>query len=476
MRLTDPFTRGAVHRRAVPLLAAAIACLGGPALAQADAGKDETPWRLREAIGSPRWLKFGLEHRSRFEHLANDFRSTSTGDATALSLRTLISTELRFDPVVIGAEIQDSRAYAPVGTPLNATIVDPLELLQAYVGVRVEGVLREGDRLSASFGRLTMDVGSRRLVARNEFRNTINGFTGLDVKWTSSTRHVARMFAVLPVVRLPSDAASLAENKVQLDKENTDSLFLGALYGSPVLFADTQLEAYAFGLLERDGAVAQSSDRRLVTPGFRLLRPPAKGRFDFQLEAMLQLGKSRATAAPADTSDLAHLAFSGHVSSGYRFDAPWTPRFALQYDYASGDASPDDHANNRFDPLFGARRFDFGPTGLYGALARSNISSPGARLEMTPHRTVEAFVGYRLAWLAAARDAWTTAGLRDPSGASGTFVGQQIEGRVRWQPLPKNLSLELGAAYLVRGEFAKEAPGARSAPAAFVYTQVTGTI
>ena len=37
------------------------------------------------------------------------------------------------------------------------------------------------------------------------------------------------------------------------------------------------------------------------------------------------------------------------------------------------------------------------------------------------------------------------AGLRDRDGSSGSFVGQQIEGRVRWQVFPKSLALDVGA-------------------------------
>ncbi|UJR85747.1 alginate export family protein [Sandaracinus amylolyticus] len=449
--------------RAIALLVLLVA---GSAQAQAT---ERRPWRFVEAVGAPSWLGLGLEHRARFEHLANDFRATAIGDSTALSLRTLASAELRFEPLSIAVEAQDSRAFATEPTPLNPTIVDALELLRAYASLRLPNALEPGDHLAISLGRMTLDVGSRRLVARNDFRNTINSFTGLDLAWSSASGHAVRFFAVVPVVRLPSDASALADNTIELDRENLDALFWGVVYGTPLLALDVQVEAYLFELNERDGATAPSSDRRLYTPGLRLLRAPAPERLDLQLELMLQLGRSRATAAATDTDDLSHLAFSGHVSLGYRFAVAWSPRLVLQYDYATGDESPSDDANNRFDPLFGARRFDFGPTGLYGAIARSNVSSPGARVEIVPDRTIDAFVGYRLVWLASPRDAWTTAGLRDPSGLSGAFVGQQLEGRVRWQPFPRNLALELGAACLFRGE----RPGVRSEPAAYVYSQIT---
>lgn len=445
------------------------------ARAKPTAAAAERPWRADEAIGVPSWLRFGLEHRSRFEHLENDFRTAASGNSTALSLRTLLSAELKLSPVVVVAELQDSRAYATDVTPLSTTIVDPLEILQAHAGLRHKGAFLDGDSAALTLGRFTMDVGSRRLVARNEFRNTINAFTGIDLQWTSPGRHVLRGFAVLPVIRLPSDPAELANNPIELDHENTDALFWGLFFGSAPLLAGAQLESYVFGLHEGDNADAPSANRRLVTPGVRLWRAPAAGQLDFQVEAMLQLGTSRASTQATDTTDLAHRAFSGHVTGGYRFDVAWSPRVALQYDYASGDGDRIDRINGRFDPLFGARRFEFGPTGLYGAFARSNISSPGLRVEVAPHRTVDAFAAYRLFWLASSRDAWTTAGLRDPAGASGSFVGQQVEARVRWNVFPKNLALEVGSAYVVRGEFATDAPNAKSSNPVFVYSQVTGT-
>jgi hypothetical protein len=98
------------------------------------------------------------------------------------------------------------------------------------------------------------------------------------------------------------------------------------------------------------------------------------------------------------------------------------------------------------------------------------------RVEVTPHPVLDAFAGYRISWLASSRDGWTTAGLRDPSGDSGSFLGSQVELRIRYSPLPKNLALELGGAYLVRGSFIDEVPMGKRANPVFVYTQVTGTI
>lgn len=437
--------------------------------------RETTPWRAHETLGVP-WFRFGFEQRVRFEHLENDFRSSNKGDATGLFTRTLAYAELRSRPFVIGGEFQDSRAWTSDATPLNTTLVDALEPIRASIGVRSENTLERGDATEVTAGRMTIDLGSRRLVARNDFRGTINSFTGVDVTWTASSKEVVRAFAVMPVVRLPSAAAALRDNAFALGQEGPEAILWATLFQTRPLAARLTMEAYVLGFHERDGGAAPSANRRLYTPGLRAVRTPFAGNFDFQIEIIGQMGRSRSTPEPTDTADLEHRAMSIHASGGFRFVAPMTPRIVAQYDYASGDRSPVDGQNNRFDPLFGARRFEFGPTGLYGAIGRANVNTPGVRLELQPDRSIDCFAAYRLVWLASAEDAWSSAALRDPTGGSGTFLGHQIEGRVRWEALPKNLAVEAGSALLVRGGFAKEAPGASVANPIYFYTQVTGTI
>ena len=433
------------------------------------------PWRADQALGFE-WLRFGLEHRSRLEHLSGDFRSGAPDSATVLSMKTLLSAELVLPPLVLGAELIDSRAYGTEGARLNTTIVDPLDLLQLYGSLRGKSVLLEGDATALTVGRITLDVGSRRLVARNDFRNTVNAFTGVDAQWMSPKADLVRAFAVVPVVRLPTETAAVKANRPELDRENFAAVLWGVFAASRPLGPRIVVEGYLLGLHETDSAQAASSNRRLFTPGVRVLRAPAAGSFDFQLEVMGQFGTSRASAAATDTTDLRHLAFSMHASVGYRFAVWGAPRLVAQYDFASGDRDGRDGENNRFDTLFGARRFDFGPTGIYGALARSNMNSPGLRLEVAPHSTLDAFIAYRPAFLASARDGWTTAGLKDPTGARGSFLGHQVEVRVRWNVLGPNFGVDLGGACLFGGTYAGVVPNARAEPAVYAYAQLTGRL
>src|SRR3546814_15575078 len=59
------------------------------------------------------------------------------------------------------------------------------------------------------------------------------------------------------------------------------------------------------------------------------------------------------------------------VDAGYSFGGSWKPRLSLEFDRASGDRRGG--RQGRFDTLFGMRRADLAPAGLYNALARTNI-------------------------------------------------------------------------------------------------------
>jgi len=170
------------------------------------------------------------------------------------------------------------------------------------------------------------------------------------------------------------------------------------------------------------------------------------------------------------------LAFFQHAELGYTFDVESKLRAAFQFDYASGDADPFDDKNNRFDTLFGARRFEFGPTGIFGPFSRSNLITPGYRIILKPAGDWDVMFAHRFYWLASATDAWPTARIQDATGASGRYLGHQPEIRVRWGAIPGNLIIDVGAAYHFKGRFVNDAPGGtEEGDAAYAYVQSTIT-
>ncbi|MEM6999075.1 MAG: alginate export family protein [Pseudomonadota bacterium] len=425
-----------------------------------------TPWRLDNAFNLSDSFSLSGQHRVRFENLNEQYRGSRNGGDQALVFRTNVLAKLDFDRVDIVAEMMDSRAeLADSGTPLSGTVINPLELLQAYIELPINNVFGEGGKSSIKGGRITMDMGSRRLVARNRFRNTINGFTGIDWRWQGRDKQKFRFFYTLPVQRLFNGNA--LDNDPKFDKEHEEVRFWGVYYSPSKTPWGDKAEVYLLGLDEEDvTGELNTRDRELYTPGFRLYRKPAENKFSYQVESIFQFGESRSSTI--STIDLDHFAYFHHFEIGYSFDAKWSPQLLFQYDYASGDDDAADGENNRFDTLFGARRFDFGPTGIYGPFARSNLSTPGIRLKLKPTLNISSFIALRAYWLASDNDAWTTAGISNVAGQSDNYIGTQLETRVRWDAVPGNIRIEAGAAHIFAGDLMN---GAGKSDATYLYSQ-----
>ncbi len=429
------------------------------------------PWRVGKALDLPDWLQITAEHRVRYESLDQQFRAKTngvkaTGGDQALVFRSLLHLKVDLDFMRVGAEMLDSRiklddsGTASSSGQLSHSIANALELLQAYIEVPVDDLFIKGSQSSFRGGRITMDVGSRRLVARNRFRNTINAFTGLDWQWQLGHKKI-RAFYTLPIQRLNS--GYIGNNRQKFDREHLKVRFWGLYYSQPTFSTLDQGEAFVFGLNENDTHGRKTKDRDLYTLGFRVWRKPTVGQFDYQLEAAYQFGTSR--SSKKSTEDLAHWAHFHHGEIGYHFDAPLSPRLVIQYDYASGDKNPNDAKNNRFETLYGARRFDFGPTSTYGPFARGNLSSPAVRLNLKPFQNFSTMLALRGFWLASVNDQWTGAAIN----GTDSYIGTQIEARIRWDILPKNVRLEGGIAHIFAGDLMENA---HKKDSTYVYSQM----
>lgn len=422
------------------------------------------------AAGIPFNLKGS--YRLRYESLDNRFRQQISGSDQIIMQRLLINGRVGGEGFYGNAELEDSRAWhASNDTPLGTDDVDAAELLQAYLGYARHGLIKPGDSLDLKLGRFTMDIGSRRLVARNRFRNSLNAFTGFYAEWHSAPGYKIQAFYTWPMQRRPTAKSDLLRNGIQADTQNSAERFWGVAGSRPVS-TRWQMATFVYGLAEKDTPEIATRNRRLITPGIELSTRSDSATWDYDIEAALQLGHSRTSTSLADTTDLLHRAGFIHLSASRGFAANWSPRITFQYDYASGDRDPNDQKNNRFDTLFGARRFDFGPTGIYGPFVRANISSPGVRLAIKPTARLRGLIGYRAIWLASARGQSSFG--TDPGGNAGTFAGQQVEVRVRFAAVPKVLGIEAGVAWLDKGPFMKNAPLA-SPDGNSVYGYLQGT-
>lgn len=120
----------------------------------------------------------------------------------------------------------DSRAFGQ--GPLSSVgvgEVNALELVQAYAKIRL-GARRER---TLKLGRFTMDLGSKRFVSRQNFRNTTNAYTGARFD-TPLADGALTAFWVMPQVRLPDDRAAIEDNRIAWDRESSNLQFAGLFW------------------------------------------------------------------------------------------------------------------------------------------------------------------------------------------------------------------------------------------------------
>lgn len=283
------------------------------------------------------------------------------------------------------------------------------------------------------------------LIAEEAYRDVTRAFTGAKARWAQRGGGVTA-FAVFPVLTREAPAvARSARRALRVCAPRT-----------------------------RRASPARDQNRRLWTPGGRLFREAAGGAWDADAEVAWQWGSARASAASADVRDLQVSAHYMHASAGYTFAPSWEPRIGVEYDRGTGDTDASDGTWHRFDSLFGNRRVDLGPTSIYGALGRENISTFGARVSARPTSRSDLFAVFRTLRLAAAADAFSTSGIRDPTGRSGLQAGSQIDARARVSIVSGTLRLEAGATHLIAGPFLRHAPNVtRERNTTFFYTDLT---
>lgn len=428
-----------MHTSAILVMTASVFVAAAPAHAQKQAQSDGG-------------LTVSGSVRLRYEMLEGQYRPGLPPRDDAITVQTAIAADYRTGPWHLSAELVDARGYL-IDAPgaAGTSEVNALELSRASIGYRTGPV-------EVTVGRFHLNLGSRRLAARNAFRNTINSFTGLRVDWHGQSDDTLTAFYTLPHTRLPNDREELIANRVRWDRESFDLAFWGAHYSRPDLFGGITLQANIFRLNERDGDNGPNRNRQLWTAGARLHRAPEAGAWDIDMEGAVQTGTIRQSVAPGAPRQNVR-AFFAHAEIGYSADLPGDPRVSLMFDIASGD-DPRSANFTRFDTLYGARRWEFGPSGIFGALARTNIIAPGLRIETAPAPRWDVMAMWRPAWVHNRRDRFSNNGPSDPSGASGRFAGHMVEVRLGHWLIDKKLRLEAGSALLASSALLDDAPNA----------------
>ena len=422
--------------------------------------REDVAWPriLHDALGLPQWLDLAVEQRTRFEWLDEGFRPGESNSQVQYPQRTRLRVGIdapagfRFL-----AELQDSRTWGDDGpTDYTAGEIDKVSFAQLFVSYTNRELgpalgLASPLRLDLHVGRMSLDFGSRKLVARNAFRNTTNAFDGVHLSLGEGALWRVRAFWTRPVQ---------LDEKYFEDRSKSQQRFWGAGWEDkriPWLNFDVSY----FGLHDRIGT-GSTTARSYETFDARALRPPKAAQWDYELELMGQFGQRTVTRAGVPT-ELDQRAFAGHSELGYSFVAPWSPRLAGVFGYGSGTANPTGDVSETFDTLFGARRGDLIATGIYGPFRRSNILSPGVRLQLAPRPDLKGFLKVRWWRLAQKKDAFAGTGISDPSGNAGSNLGTDVELSAQWTPRSW-LMLEAGYDHWFKGPYLSDVPPQSGGP------------
>ena len=394
------------------------------------------------------WLDLGLDYRFRYEFRDDDLRRPTqvTDNPVLLRARAFLAIKEIADPLRFTIEVEDARRYNSQFAEDDRD-VNEMEPIQAFGELHFEDGLGRGRPLALKGGRFAFEFLDRRLIARNEWRNTTNTFQGARVQLGQDRNDWnVELLALQPLERLLSD----------FDPAIDEAWFFGAITSWRRWSRVVTLQPYYLGL-DQDQSARFAVAREIHTVGLRAYGPTGKTGFDYDVSGLYQFGEN-------GVQD--HRAWAVTVDFGYTFDAAWKPRVGVFYGYATGDEDPTDQESNRFERLFGFAR----PWSSNDYVQMENVNTPKVVVAFEPLKNLKIDTAYVAYWLASATDRWNSVNLRDPTGRSGTFMGQEYNIRARC-PIVSRVQSNVGYAWFSPGEFPSNLGKGRDSH--FVYVELS---
>lgn len=388
-------------------------------------------------------LSFGGQFWYRYMH-ETDSRLNAGGQDNKYHLfRTRFHADLWYrDQFRLFAEFIDARALG-LDLPALATDRNYTDILNLFADVKL-GQLKDGP-VYLRVGRQELLYGSQRLISPLEWVNTRRTFQGVKAFWRTPTLDLDA-FWVRP----------MTVERNEFDNWDKGRNFMG-LFGTYKPMKGQLLDLYYLSLVDnrvlnpfniQQGNILQG-DSVLHTLGGRIAGD--YNRFLYEFEGMYQFGRR---------SHLDISAFAVATGLGYHVPLPMNPQFWIRYDFASGDANSQDGRSNTFNQLF---PFGHYYMGFLDQVGRQNIHDFNAQFTLHPQPWFTFIAQYHRFYLANNRDFLYNAGglgtLRDPTGQSGSHVGDEIDFRFNVH-VNRHQDILFGYSKLFAGDFIKaQRPG-----------------
>ncbi|RQV14235.1 alginate export family protein [Burkholderia cenocepacia] len=380
------------------------------------------------------YLSLGVNLRERLE--TNDAPLFGIGAAqsdTYVIQRVEVHADAHLGPHwQFFAQLQDARAFGK--NTVSPVDKNPLDLEQAFA--TYTGALG-GGTVKFRVGRQEMAFDLQRFIAARDGPNVRLAF---DAVWADYEYGKWRFigYATQPVQN--RDASDFD------DESNRDLTFSGVRF-----------ERQSVGPGDLSGYWSRynrSSARFLDASGpehrdvWDVRYTGTHGRFDWDLETMLQTGTvGNATIGAWAVGSIA----------GYRLDAPWSPRIALQVDAASGDRHSHDGRVGTFNPLF--------PNGYYFTLAGytsyANLIHVKPSVTLKPSANLSLLGALGFQWRETTGDAvYQQPNIPVPgtAGKGGLWTGMYVQLRADWT-IAANLIGAVEAVHFQVGDAIRQAGG-----------------
>jgi hypothetical protein len=373
----------------------------------------------------PRWLRFELEERFRYEGYENSNFKEGNNDSYFLN-RFRFQADIQFGSwFKFVSQVQDARPLLekpPLGPPNE----NRWDLKLAYV----ELASPQKHWFSLRVGRQLINYNNT-LIADSEWRNQGRSYDAVVANLQKSRYHLG-MFAASAVVPLASGISHHQEG---------NNIY--GLYGRiDNLLPNSALEPFVLwrvqpSLVLQPALSTKTGKEDMQTYGLRWKGRTATS-LDYSAEVAGQTGK-------AGAHDFRAWGLTG--GAGYEFRNTRTiPRFFAQYDFASGTHHPEDGSHRTFDTLYPTAHDRFGIVDLFGW---QNIRAVRGGATVMPHRRWTVTGQYLDFWAASTADAvYNTSGGAIVHGTvapgTGSHLGQEFD-VYSWYEL--NSHLNIGGGY-----------------------------
>jgi Alginate export len=398
------------------------------------------------------YVSLGGEGRWRYEHFSEFAFGAGSQDANGYSLqRYLLHADWHLGKHIrvftqLQSGIENGRNDGP-----RLTDDDRLELHQAFVDFKFG---QENNSVIMRLGRHEMDLGAGRLISSGEGLNVKRSFDGARLIW--KTR---RWTTNAQLDKLTSVKVGLFN-----DVPNQELTYWGI--GTTRMRPKSRggESVFYIGLDRKRGIFDQGAGREIrQTFGFRSFSQSS--RFDYNLDAFLQLGRFHTLNR---TSNIRAWAFSS--DAGYVLNhSHIKPRLGLRADITSGDRNPNDDVLQTFNPLLPGTTYS-DTIGLIGA---PNSIGFFPNLRLLPLRGITTTFGPAFFWRESTRDgiySINVAPLRTGQLSTARYVGVQPSARVDWL-IQRHWSYTLIVSGFGTGGFLKETPPGKAT--SYVTTWVT---